>query len=242
MSTAILYSGQARTIAQCLPSQHWHVYRHFSDPHFFIVWQNEPNAVAGVKLLEDKYGKERVHAKLITDPKTSDLPMIPLPKGAHAPWANLVAHSQLMMQHWYQNEVWKFYLEAKGELNPTAIIRMRGDNFFHYCNLPKEPLGRFGKCHSPYWGRFGGINDRFAIMDDTAAKLYFTVYEMIPALLEEGCPFHPESLSKAAILKNGPLTSNDRLDTLITTKRLVGQDRPPEIMAHDIAHFAASSH
>ena len=233
MSTAIIYSGQARTIAQCLPTQHWHVFRHFTDLHFFIVWQNEPNAVAGVKLLEAKYGKERVHAKLIADPQ--DLPRVPLIKGAHAPYANAAAHSQLMMQHWYQNEAWKWFVE-QGQTDAMHVIRMRGDNFFH--SFTPTPVSA-NRVLSPWWGRFGGINDRFALMHAGAASAYFTVYEKLNDLLADGCPFHPESLLLAAIQKGGVM-SDDTLRTEFTTKRLVGGDRAPEIMAPDIAHLAAS--
>ncbi len=245
MSTAILLSGQFRTFATCLPTQAWHVYRHFPDCHFFLVMQktlpkaltpNAPdpiNSEAMVALLEEKYGKERVHAKLIDDP--TGLPMIPKKFGLYAPYQNAASHPQLMLQHWYQNEVWKFYLETKGELYPGAIIRMRGDNFFKNVTLPGV-LGHHGQCYSPWWGRFGGINDRFAIMDDVAAKSYFTLYEGINGLLEDGCPFHPESLLKAHLLKNG-VASYDTLDAVFDTYRVTGNHRPAEseMLPADIA-------
>lgn len=275
MSTAVLMSGQFRTFSTCLPTQHWHVYRHFHDLHFFVVMQNTlppsaaPNAPppvnseAMVKLLEDKYGKDRVHAKLIDDP--TDLPMIPKKYGLHSPYENAAPHPQLLMQHWYQNEVWKLFKES-GQ-TPDTIIRMRGDNFFHSLTLPQltiierlfgflvrfaaflgfvdkieEPLagakmGRHSNTvYSPWFGRFGGINDRFAIMDYQAAKSYFTVYERIDEFLKLGCPFHPETLLKTA-LEFGGVKSNDKLFAEFYSCRVTGNHRPMETLPVDMAHL-----
>src|ERR1019366_8681852 len=204
MSTAVLMSGQFRTFEQTLPTHHWHVYRHFPDLHFFLVMQKTvpgPRSVdseAMVKLLEDKYGKDHVHAKLIDDP--TDLPMIPKKFGLYAPYENASPHPQRMMQHWYQNEVWKLFTQSNkdGDSMEEAIIRMRADNFFHSFTMPPQPLPS-NIVYSPWFGRFGGINDRFAIISpDAAAPAYVTVYEKIDELLKLGCPFHPESLLTAA--------------------------------------------
>jgi hypothetical protein len=188
-------------------------------------------------MLEAKYGADRVHAKLIDDPK--DLPMIPLKAGAHAPYANAAPHPQLMMQHWYQNEVWKLYIESGPRDSEETIIRMRGDNFFHSFEFPGVMATRNqapGICHSPWFGRFGGINDRFAIMDRGGAEAYFTVYNVIPGLLEQGCPFHPESLSLAAMTSR-KVRSRDTLKAEFSTMRLNGPMRFMETTATDIAHF-----
>lgn len=234
MSTAVLYSGQARTIAQCLPTQHWHVFRHFPGLHFFIVWQKTPDAVAGVKLLEDKYGKERVHSKLIDDP--TDLPLIPLKYGAYAPYSNMnVPHKQLMMQHWYQNEVGTWFDKWGSEVF-TTIIRMRGDLFFHrFDDAPTEAGDRV--CYSPWWGRFGGVADRFAVMGREASRHYFTVFQKIQKLLDAGCPFHPESLLKAS-LDDGGILILDTLRAEFSTRREDGTDRRWESeVGPDVSQF-----
>ncbi len=192
------------------------------------------NSEAMVALLEEKYGKERVHAKLIDDP--TGLPMIPKKFGLYAPYQNAASHPQLMLQHWYQNEVWKFYLEAdKSTVDPGSLfIRMRGDNFFKNFTRPSNPFPR--TVYSPWWGRFGGINDRFAVMDREAAKVYFTMYEKIDELLALGCPFHPETLLKCA-LELGKITSIDHMDAVFDTYRVTGNHRPAEseMLPADIA-------
>lgn len=241
MSTAILYSGQARTFARCLPTQHWHVYRHFEDLHFFVVWQNDPQAVAGVKLLEEKYGADRVHAKLINDP--TDLPLIPLKYAEHAPYLNAAPHPQLLMQHWYQWQVWEFfnanragYFLTQGEVADARIIRMRGDNFFHsYSGTDGRGIWEGSVVLSPWWGRFGGLNDRFAVMNFAGAQKYFTVYPRINELLSAGCPFHPESLLKAAVG-----ASSETLLAEFSTQREKGEMRryESEVQPCDHAHLS----
>lgn len=244
MSTAVLMSGQFRSFGQCFATQHWHVNRRFPDPHFFLVMQdtlpvaaapNAPppiNAQALVKLLTDKYGADHVHAKLIQDP--TDLPMIPKKFGLYAPYENAAPHPQLMMQHWYQNEAWKWFLEQRGETKFDLFVRQRGDNFFH--GMTMQPIAP-RSVYSPWWGRFGGINDRFAIMDEAAASVYFRVYEKIDELLKLGCPFHPESLLKAT-LELGGVASVDRLLAEFYTCRVTGQHRTMETMPVDMAHIA----
>ncbi len=236
MSTSILYSGQARTIAQCLKTQHWHVFRHFADLHFFVLWQHDANAVEGVKLLEAQYGANRVHARLIDDP--TDLPLIPQHYGDHAPYSNMgVPHRQLLMQHWYQREVWRLWNNSPDGVGGSAntIIRMRGDNFFH--RLSRFDYPGENECYTPWWGRFGGVADRFAIMGPKAAPHYFTLYDNIQSLLEAGCPFHPESLLAATLQKGGVEVYDDLLAEF-STRRADGTDRRWESeIGPDISQF-----
>lgn len=97
---------------------------------------------------------------------------------------------------------------------------------------------------TPWWGRFGGINDRFAILGAKAAYAYFTTYSRLPELLAAGCPLHPESLVKASLLQKGCMVD----DTLLAefsklygpeNPKLNGTFRDPEITPIDIAHLGA---
>ena len=81
------------------------------------------------------------------------------------------------------------------------VIRMRADNFVHSFSgfpLMSGITAYTSGISTPWWGKFGGLNDRFAVMEPEMAADYFGVYYRIPKLLEAGCPFHPESLLKAA--------------------------------------------
>jgi hypothetical protein len=256
MSTAILISGQLRTFAKCWPTQRWHVLRHFADPHFFITVQFDQAEIIADLIKE--YGRDRVHYDPRTDPDLSAHLTPELSAAYHqAPYTNAAPAHQLLLQHWYQNEVWKFFQSpiAKTpksettELRASAsssfrdpsfdtIIRLRGDLWFHSLDPGPWNVGiGHEEAFTPWWGRFGGINDRFAVLGLRAARYYFTVFENIAELIHSGCPFHPESLVKAN-LERGSIDLHETLRTEFTTLRTNGQHRPPEIMPWDIAHAA----
>ncbi len=266
MSTAILISGQLRTFAKCWPTQRWHVLRHFADPHFFITVQGDgvyvPQEIIDLK---EEYGSDRVHVDWRTDPDLTAHLTPELACAYHqAPYTNAAPAHQLLLQHWYQNEVWKFFqsisrgaaenAEPDPSLRASApprepmfetIIRLRADLWFHSLDVPDcingYDNGVFGStvAFTPWWGRFGGINDRFAIMGHEAARYYFNVFEHIAELLAAGCPFHPESLVKAN-LERGNVDLHETLRTEFSTVRPPGdprgEQRWPEINIIDIAH------
>lgn len=258
MSTAILISGQLRTFAKCYPTQRWHVFRHFPDIHFFITVQDECNA-GDLDILRRDYGDDHVHADFRTDPLIVAMEdsNVAIPKPGQtrictqgwgieaaynfAPYANAAPAHQLLLQHYYQSLVWKFFLCVTDPESSKfdTIIRLRPDQWFHSFDYDFErfPLGD-RQALTPWWGRFGGVNDRFAILGREAARAYFTVYDRLPELLGQyHCPFHPESLVKAALEVAG-CTIHETLRTEFTTLRKDGNHRPPEIMPWDIAHAA----
>lgn len=248
MSTAFLFSGQLRSFSQCYPTQKWQVFRHYPDAHFFFCVQNneQVNSLAAIK----RDYPDRVHVKLIDDPV---LPEIPLSFGAHAPYANAAPHNRLLLQHWYSWQSWRFFIDAidAREIPLSSFdtfIRMRPDNWMQSFNKPYWLDGVDCRISSPWWGRFGGINDRMAIMDATAAAVYFTLYNGVENLLRDGCPFHPESLLLAHLERNGIKVSHT-LNALFGTLRLPRPDpqnpqrmiqemRFPEIQQHEAAEYA----
>lgn len=253
MSTAVLISGQLRTFAQCWPTQRWHVLRHFPDCHFFITVQGNPEIVPDeLWNLVQEYGSDRVHFQQLTDPDLSaDLTPELSRAYHHAPYTNAAPAHQLLLQHWYQNECWKFFKSIVGPTRDKKIddtfdtfIRLRADLWFHSFECPvglthEDDNGTFGStvALTPWWGKFGGLNDRFAILGPEAARAYFTVYQHIPELLAAGCPFHPESLVHAA-LERSSIDHHPTLQTEFSTLRLNGQMRFPEISPADMAHCA----
>lgn len=195
MKTAVLISGQLREFARCYPTQRWQVYRRHEPCEFFLVIQRQPDADEILTpLLRDYPGK--VHVLQLDDP---DLPISPaVSKGWHeAPFANAAPAKNLLLQHWYQEQVWRFYVEKSGwhrdATQHRLVIRQRADNFFHeYEPAPNAGLDR--AVYTPWWGTFGGLNDRFALIYPKAAPDYFGVYGKIEAALAAGAPFHPETL------------------------------------------------
>jgi hypothetical protein len=242
MSTAILYSGQLRTFAQCYPTQRWHVLRHVIDPHFFFTIQDQPDVDAILAPLIADYGADRVHVQRLTDPDlTADL--TPQLSAAYhqAPYANAAPAHQLLLQHWYQSAVWAHFERLRPRLSAfqfTSIIRLRPDLWFHSFESERATTVWADEVLTPWWGRFGGLNDRFAIMGPAAAAAYFDIYAKIPELLGSyQCPFHPETLL-AARLEIAQVHVTQTLRAEFSTLRANGQARPPEISSIDLAHAA----
>ncbi len=231
MSTAILISGQMRSFAQTYPTQRWSVYRHYSDPHFFVSCVDDEQAKSA-ELLRNDF--ENVFIERYTDP---ELPEIPQEQGAHSPYGNAASHKNLLLQHWGNLRVWEFMEKTVGFhwSNFDCIIRMRPDNWFHKFVPPPAPQAN--EAFLPWWGRFGGVNDRFAVMGPIAAYNYFQAYNRIDDLLKLGCPFHPETIVQASLATNNVILRNI-LTAEFSTHRLHPDPRPhrpPEIMAGDIA-------
>jgi hypothetical protein len=120
----------------------------------------------------------------------------------------------------------------------TTIIRLRPDLWFHSFESERATTVWDDEVLTPWWGRFGGLNDRFAIMGPKAARAYFDVYAKIPELLGSyRAPFHPETLL-AARLEIAQVHVTQTLRAEFSTLRANGQARPPEISSIDLAHAA----
>lgn len=241
MSTAVLISGQMRTFARCYPTQRWQVFRHYqrnarsiccnAEPHFFVSCVDDENAHTA-ELLRQHY--KNVHIERYQDPVLSEIPQ---PLGAHAPYANATSHDKLLLQHWSNKRVWDFMVkETKSPLPFRTIIRIRPDQFFHRFQKPLKP--HTNECYTPWWGKFGGVNDRFGIMGAHAAYLYFNTWDNIDQLLEMGCPFHPETLVMES-MRLGEVDIIPKLMASFSTIRVDGQQRWPEIAMEDVAELYA---
>ena len=95
------------------------------------------------------------------------------------------------------------------------FIRCRSDLHFYLCNIGHSeevfenckyvrhtPFPFPKEAWTPYWGNYGGVNDRFAILGKDAAKAYFETYDNLALMLDEGCPFHPETLVARSMERN----------------------------------------
>ena len=115
----------------------------------------------------------------------------------------------------------------------NANVRLRSEtarNTFNGCLFPSE-----NEAITPWWGRFGGINDRFAVLGFGAVKEYFTTYSKVERLIQMGAPLHPETLVAESMRDAGCIIRDD-LKAEFSTVRKGGQMRPPEITSIDIAH------
>jgi hypothetical protein len=167
----------------------------------------------------------------------------------HEPYNISVRPQAVLRQLWQLEQGWCM---AKRSASYDVVIRCRPDLWFHSFTKP-EPTIRYHQqggetfpvrsdmpgeaLFSPWWGQFGGINDRFAIMGNHAAAGYFHAYSAIPKLMmEDGCPLHPESIVAAttSACRHAPLLAE------FSTLRENGEMRPPEISSVDLARLSAT--
>jgi hypothetical protein len=242
MKTAIIISGAMRSFDRCLPTLHWHIFRHFPNADFFVSTVEVANSHKA-ELLRSKYPNARVEIEAVKEQPDCVAEMrgkgVSLPsewvKGApytHEPYSISVHPQAVLRQLWQLEQGWRLYA-AKGEGDYSTIIRCRPDLWFHSCEI--FGLAGNGAALVPWWGGFGGVNDRFAILGTTAAARYFQTYLSIPRLMAAGCPLHPESLIAAAL--EGCYVS--KLFAEFSTLRNNGEMRSPEISTIDLARLHA---
>lgn len=218
-----------RSFARCYPSQRWQIFRHYEPDIYFFVSVCDDVRASDAELLREHY--ENVRVETYKDPELSE---IPSEYGAWAPYANATTHDKLLLQHWGNKRIWEFF-KANADFDSTdIIIRIRADLFIHGFQRPL--VNNEWEAFCPWWGKFGGVNDRLAVMGVKAAEAYFTVYDKILGLLKQGCPFHPETLVKESLITAGAEIHNT-LMTEFSTVRENGDQRWPEIRPSDHAEL-----
>lgn len=236
MKAHVIISGEMRTFAKgCAHSQKWHVLRRFSDVAFYVAAVDDERA-GDAELLKTLFPGSPLH---IESNKQPELPE-PLEPMRFEPYARSVSVQAVLRQLWQNEQGYRLFKKhAETGREPECVIRLRPDLFFHCCEFEAEMAKTPLLCLTPWWGKFGGVNDRFAIMGTAAADHYFTAYSKLDRLLARGCPLHPESLVMASLEDGGCYVSKS-LRTEFSTLRIDGSARQPEITAWDIAHAALS--
>lgn len=203
MKTAVIISGHVRSFRWVFDSQYWHVLRQLPDPHFFCSVVDDQYA-NDLDRLGERYDSGRIFiekikaqpdciAELKLDAARLDAATKFAPY-ALAPHAN---PQTILRALWHQERAYKFALDHGARDGAFSLwSRYRPDLFWHRFELPD--VAPADVC-VPYWGGYGGINDRFAVMGHESAQWYFTAFTRVPSLLDMGAPMHPETLSGAAL-------------------------------------------
>ena len=211
MRTAVLISGQARSFArisptdpqiarrawarECFSNQRWQLYRKLENPEFFVSLADDAEAALVEPLLLKYYPREIVHVEIVKQPT---LPEPPIDATLHSAWGVSSPFQSILRDLWHRQRVWEFYLGLNsGPPSHQIVLRVRPDIHFHRINLPK--LVQADEVWTPFWGNYGGCNDRLAIMGFSAAEVYFIAFARVPELLSVGCPMHPETLTASAV-------------------------------------------
>lgn len=197
--TAVLISGQMRTFAQCYPNQLWYVLKKLKDPVFFVSVAKDGQS-GTAELLKKHFAD--VSIEVIEQPVLPEPDFKACAHAGYTPTPNdqLVVQS-ILRQLWHYNRVWDFMRETRDPDEFSTFVRLRPDLHFHKFQYPGHPFpNQFFGCP---WGTYSGVNDRFSIMGRWAAQAYFQAYNQLPALLEAGCPLHPETIQGAVLEANG---------------------------------------
>lgn len=227
MQTAdVIYTGHMRTFAQCIHSQRWQVLRHYDVAAFYISTVKDEDTDSW-KILNELFPGVPVYLDIVDEQPTLPEPPEPV---RFEPYARSVPAQAVLRQLWQLQRGWDLRNRSGG--SAPVVIRLRPDLFFHSFRKPEIDLESVA---TPYWGRFGGVNDRFAVMGCEAAHDYFSTFSRIGRLLDVGCPLHPESLVKAS-LEMFKQTIKDTMQTEFSTLRKNGEVRGPEVSPFDFCH------
>jgi hypothetical protein len=240
MKTAIMITGAMRSFDKCLATQHWHIYRHIPDAEFFVSTVKDADSDK-TQALVDRYGADRVHIDVVDAQPDCIAEQralgVPLPtewvRGKpymHEPYA-ISVHPQVLRQLWQLQHGWEVFGSTLAGFD--RVIRCRPDLWFHSC---ASVCVESRSAKLPWWGRFGGCNDRFAALSIDAAFAYFTTYGAVCELLALGCPLHPESLIAARLETCGITVAHD-LACEFSTLRTTGEMRGPEMHTWDLAAY-----
>lgn len=259
MKVAVIYSGAQRSFDKCYENQRWAVLRHFPGASFYVTTEDDEDAHKADTLKEKYPG--------VVEVRKVKQPEMVIPHGCpdewqpgrpymHEPYHISVHPHAVLGQLWMLREGWRLYQETKVE-EADLIIRIRPDLWFHSFDIPhglRPPspfsvrsgqvtmgsvrLDTSAVAFTPWWGRFGASNDRFALLGPKAAEAYFTCYDHLPAMIAEGAPLHPETLVHYAMKRAG-ISICDDMKAEFSTLRKSGEMRPPEITMIDLAHFKA---
>ena len=237
MRTAVIYSGQARTFARVYRNQYFHVLRKLPNPEFFVSVADDEQA-ADMRLLETLFPPESVHIEYVKQPTLPEPPDDP-------PFHNIYPRDKatiqdVLRQLWALDRAWDFYLSF-GKTH-EVVVRIRPDLAFGRFVMPLFYDPSWGpendkQCYTPYWARWGGVNDRLAVMGRYAASHYFRTLRAVPVLRAQGCPLHPEQLINA-MLELGGIIPGHTLATEFITVRLDGSFVPMSITEIDKLEYA----
>lgn len=233
-----------RSFDKTLANQQWHVLRHFPDAKFFCVTEDDEDATKANLLVARMATVKLVKQPEMVLPEGCPETWTPGQPYMHEPYHISVHPHAVLGQLWMLREGWRLYQETKTE-DADLIIRIRPDLWFHSFEVPvffrSNPTGfidgREGIACTPRFGRFGGVNDRFALLGADAAEHYFTTYDKVPMMIKSDAPLHPETLV-ATSLRNGLISIQDDMIADFSTLRKSGEMRAPEITAFDIMDYA----
>lgn len=230
MKTAVLYSGEARTFARCFDNQYWHLLRKLEEPEFFVSVADDADADDMTRMLLTRYPSDRIHFEKVVQPTLEE----PAENPNFLGFKRSVPVQAILRQLWHLQRVWKF-AEPVRTGDCERILRLRPDLAFTRFDWRENPWGV--DCRTPWWGNWGGTNDRLAFLSNLGAAVYFTTHERVANYLAEGCPLQTEALLRAS-LEDFKIIVHRDLATEFVRVRKGGKPEPTDITMVDVVEYA----
>ncbi len=237
MKMAILVSGQCRTLDRCFKSIQVQVLRHFPKAELWISVAEDADAKAA-RLFENSGLPIRLFESL-EQPTFDEKDYRERSRGGMYEIGGGLKDrdivQRVLRQAWHLRHV--FDLASSSGVDYTSYMRLRPDQWFSV-GVARPPKLTPCTAFVPWWGGFGGVNDRFAILDPIAADAY-CYWPRLDELLAEGCQFHPETLTKHGLDRIGATIVH--LPVLATTLKRDKSGklvkREPEILVEETMPF-----
>lgn len=211
MTTAVLVSGQMRTLDVCYPTIERHVLDCVSGAEIYSATADDEDAHK-VELFRGVLG--------VTEPQ----PQMEEKDYNRSIGLGCYGVQVVLRQLWAMKRAWKI-MEGDG-FKPDWVIRLRPDCWFH------NDIEDFDKCdpnaiYVPTFHNFFGLNDRFAFGGYEVMKVYMNRLDNMDEYIAAGGVFHPESHLKWT-LWNKHRIGVGRTQILFDLVRKTGQHIKPQ--------------
>lgn len=184
MKTAVLISGEVRTLEQCAPSIERHLLRRLGDYEIFAHVALDEDA-AKLDLLPGP-----ITRKLVAQPVLEEANYV------HRTGRGVYGIQGVIRQLWSLQESMGMVMEHPygGHQGFTHAVRLRPDTYF-LSDIEDPATWQMG-VHIPTFFNFYGLNDRFAFGDFWSMVAYHDRFSHLDEQMARGCIFHPETMLK----------------------------------------------
>jgi hypothetical protein len=243
MRTAIIYCGAARTVSQTYENHRWHL-RNLPNKEIFCSVVDDAQADDMLLLRDHTFPGRPFHMEKVVQPEVE---LWPEKTQFHSGYPRSTSQEGVLKQLWAWNRAWELFCSVANPEDYDVVVRIRPDTAFLRLEVPRlttmaEVPSKYKKegyltwatyqegvpndlCLTPRWAKWGGQNDRFAILGKKAAKAYFTTWQKLPTLREQGCPCHPEQILQASLEMEG-IQPSATLKSEFVTIRLPSLEHP----------------
>ncbi len=202
MNTLIIYSGGARSFKQVWANHAFWFWRRCKNPTFVVSVSDDEQA-EDMRLIQHAYPDAPFFFEKVVQPPIPE-PPCPILCDWHNVNLTNATPQAILRQFWALERAWTFAKESTKGATFDVVVRIRPDIAFF--RLGKVPMPEVNECLTPWFCRFGGVNDRFAVMHPSVADTYFGTFSARQSLWDEYCPLHSETMLGFQLSKSGVTT------------------------------------